>query len=281
MSDLERKLQGKTLQVYLYLLKKKEPSGIREIQRDLSLSSPSVAEYQVDKLVGLGIASKDSYGRVRLARKVRVKALDSYVNFGRFTVPRLAFYATLFSALAPLYALVAGPSLYGVAVPAAAAGLFWFETWKVWRYSLLERAAAVRPGRPAQGSDSGIWPSLAPGIAALAVFAATGVFLFYYVVPVQHPAGISMGAGDYGMIPAASNGPTTDESAEISRQKVLAAGGGAAAMPDSVSTLLLFAAAAVIAFVGYVMFRCRCCPDVRTSQPIAVRNAGLSAARCK
>ncbi|MEO9295588.1 MAG: hypothetical protein ABI347_08320 [Nitrososphaera sp.] len=277
MSDLERRLQDKTLQVYLYLLKKKEPSGIREIQRDLSLSSPSVAEYQVDKLVRLGIASKDSYGRVRLVRKVRVKALDSYVNFGRFTVPRLAFYATLFSAIAPLYALIAGPSLYGVAVPAAAAGLFWFETWKVWRYSLLERAA--RPGQSeAQGSS--MWPSLAPGIVALAVFAAAGVFLFYYVVP-AHPAGISVGTGDYGIPAASSNGPTSDESAEISRQKVLAAGGGAAMLPDFASTLLLFAAAAVVGFVGYVMFRCRCCPDVRTGQPIAVRNAGLSAARCK
>ena len=49
MSDLKRKLSGRTLQVYLYLLKKKLPSGIREIQRDLLLSSPSVAEYQVAK----------------------------------------------------------------------------------------------------------------------------------------------------------------------------------------------------------------------------------------
>lgn len=140
ISDLECKLQGRTLQVYLYLLKKKAPSGVREIQRDLSLSSPSVAKYQVAKLVELCIASKDSYGRVMLVRKVRVKALDSYVNFGRFTVPRLAFYTTLFSAIALLYVLVAGPRLYGIAVPAAAAGLFWLETWKVWKYSLLGRA---------------------------------------------------------------------------------------------------------------------------------------------
>ena len=48
------------MEVYLYLLKKKAPSGIREIQRDLSLSRPSVAEYQVAKLVELGSASKDN-----------------------------------------------------------------------------------------------------------------------------------------------------------------------------------------------------------------------------
>lgn len=249
MSDLERKLSGRTLQVYLYLLKKKLPSGIREIQRELLLSSPSVAEYQVAKLVELGIASKDSHGRVTLVRKVRIKALDSDVNFGRFTVPRLAFYATLFSAIAPLYALVAGPSLYGLAVPVAAAGLFWFETWKVWKYSLLERAS-----RPEPALLGNLWSSLAPGLAALAVFAAGGMFLFYYVMP-AHPAGISVGSGDYGL-PVTSKGPTADESILISRQKVLAA--GAPAISDSVSILLLFAAAAVVGFVGYVMFRYRC-----------------------
>lgn len=67
--------------------------------------------------------------------------------------------------------------------------------------------------------------------------------------------GISIGTGDYSL-PAACSRLTSDESVEISWQKVLAA--GEPAMPDSASILLLFAAAAVIvAFVGYVMFRYR------------------------
>ena len=82
--DIERKLQGRTLQVYLYLQKKKGPSGIREVQRDLDMSSPSVAEYQVEKLAGMGLVSRDSYGRVVLARRIKVKALESHVSFGRF-----------------------------------------------------------------------------------------------------------------------------------------------------------------------------------------------------
>jgi hypothetical protein len=251
MSDLERKLQGRTLQVYVYLMKKKGPSGIREIQRDLCLSSPSVAEYQVDKLAQLGLVSRDSYGRVVLARRVRVKALDSFVNFGRFTVPRLAFYATLFSAIAPLYLLLAGPNLYGVAVPAAAAGLFWFETWKVWRYSLLERAS--RPEGDA--TDGKLWSALAPGLVALAVFAAGGAFLFYYVMP-THPGGVSIGAAGYSLTVTTNPGLTSDESVQISRQKVLAA--GEPAMPDWASTLLIFAGAPVVGFVAYVMFRYQC-----------------------
>lgn len=181
ISDLERKLQGRILQVYLYLLKKKAPSGVREIQRDLSLSSPSVAKYQVAKRVELCIASKDSYGRVMRVRKIRVKVLDSYVNSGRFTVPRLAFYTTLFSAsIALLCILVAGPRLYSIALPAAAAGLFRLETWKVWKYSLLGRA--LRPEPAPSGSP---WPSLVPCLATLAVFVAGGVFLFYYVMPAR------------------------------------------------------------------------------------------------
>ena len=122
-SDLERRLSGRTLQVYLYLQKKKEPSGIREVQRDLGLSSPSVAEYQVEKLVEMGLAGRDSYARVYVTKRVKVKAMASYVNFGRFTVPRLAFYASVFTAITALYAIFSFDSLnaYGVAVPAGAA----------------------------------------------------------------------------------------------------------------------------------------------------------------
>ena len=69
-SELERRLAGKTLQVYLYLQKKKESSGIREVQRDLGLSSPSVAEYQIEKLIEMGLAGRDSYARVYVTRKV-------------------------------------------------------------------------------------------------------------------------------------------------------------------------------------------------------------------
>jgi hypothetical protein len=179
--DLERRLSGRTLQVYLYLQKKKEPSGIREVQRDLGLSSPSVAEYQVDKLVGMGLAGRDNYARVFVTRKVKVKAMESYVNFGRFTMPRLAFYASVFTAVAALYVILAFDSLsaYGVAVPAGAAAIFWFEAYKLWKHSssLLEKAA-----KKPEEKDY-FWASLMPGLAALGVFIAGAFFLFSYVAP--------------------------------------------------------------------------------------------------
>ena len=57
IGKVERELKGKTLQVYVYMLKKKEPVGIREIQRDLNFSSPSVANYHIEKLVSLSVDS--------------------------------------------------------------------------------------------------------------------------------------------------------------------------------------------------------------------------------
>jgi hypothetical protein len=43
---IESELKGKTLLVYMHILKSKEPSvGVREIQRALSFSSPSVSSY--------------------------------------------------------------------------------------------------------------------------------------------------------------------------------------------------------------------------------------------
>jgi len=44
-------LKGKTLLVYMYLLRSTEPTvGVREVQRSLGFSSPSVSSYHLNKL---------------------------------------------------------------------------------------------------------------------------------------------------------------------------------------------------------------------------------------
>ena len=235
--DIERKLQGRTLQVYLYLQKKRGPSGIREVQRDLDMSIPSVAEYKVEKLAGMGLVSRDSYGRVVLARRVKVKALEAHVSFGRFSVPRLAFYASIFSAVAVLYAIFDGGSACGVAVPAAAAVL-WAEAAKVWKFSVIA----------SKKEKKSVLPLLAPGLTALAVFAAGAVFLLQYV-PQQPPP---FEEPQQAIQPLESR-PTIEESVEMLRQKVAAAGGG---WPEF-ATAMPFGAAAVGAFLADILFRYR------------------------
>jgi len=61
-SEIEERLKGKTLRVYYYMLLAGRAVGIREVQRKLGFSSPSVAAYHLDKLVELGLAKKEVKG---------------------------------------------------------------------------------------------------------------------------------------------------------------------------------------------------------------------------
>jgi hypothetical protein len=251
-SELERRLSGRTLHVYLYLQKKREASGIREVQRDLGLSSPSVAEYHVEKLVEMGIAGRDSYGRVFVTRKVKVKAMASYVNFGRFTVPRLAFYASIFTAIASLYAIFNFSSLsaYGIAVPAGAAAIFWFEAWKLWKYSLLEKAK-----KPSEKDY--FWVSLMPGLAALAVFIAASFFLFYYVEPNDSVADVPSPVDPNAPpLPPSPGSPVRAEDIPVAEHDRTVELFWLGLSPMNV-TMLLFVGALAAGFVVYVMVKYR------------------------
>ncbi len=242
--EQERMLQGKTLLVYLYLLKKKESSGIREVQRELGLSSPSVAEYQIEKLIGLGLASRDNYGRVFVTRKVKVKALEQYVSFGRFTVPRMAFYATVFALIPVLLFAFDSWNIYAVIVSAAAAGIFSIEAWKMWKFSLYEKAT-----KDCVSEKTGSAMLVMPSVAALAVALAAAVFMSGYVQS-QPPVQALVQP-----IPGSSAvQPTIEEAVEISRQKVAIAEKGVA--PAMAAMMLAGVSAA--GFLAYILVSNRC-----------------------
>lgn len=134
--DIDLLLRGKSLAVYLYMLKQGRPLGIREIQRDVGFSSPSMVLYYTDKLQNLGVVGKDEYGRFLLVQKVDVGILSAFVNVGRFALPRLGFYAALFTTVS-LGILLIGVSYFNpytiVGALGGATAAFWYETWRVWR----------------------------------------------------------------------------------------------------------------------------------------------------
>jgi predicted DNA-binding transcriptional regulator len=136
---VERELKGKTLQVYVYMLKKKDPVGVREIQRDLQFSSPSVANYHLEKLISLNLVSQDEYGRYFLAQKAQISVLESFVNVGGRTIPRMSFFAAFFTTLLVAYIVLNFNSLniHAVGFASAGAGAFWIETVRVWRRRLF------------------------------------------------------------------------------------------------------------------------------------------------
>lgn len=131
---IEEQLKGKTLQVYMYMIKRKEPVGVREVQRDLDFSSPSVANYHIDKLVHLALVGKDEYGRYYIIQKVQVGVLQAFVNIGGLAVPRLSFFAAFFTTMLVAYVVLNFSSLdvFAIGFAVAGAAAFWAETLRVW-----------------------------------------------------------------------------------------------------------------------------------------------------
>jgi predicted DNA-binding transcriptional regulator len=132
--SIEDQLKGKTLQVYMYMVKRKEPVGVREVQRDLGFSSPSVANYHIDKLVELTLVSQDEYGRYYVMQKVQVGVLQAFVNIGGLAVPRLSFFAAFFTTMLLAYVVLnlENLNIYAIGFALAGAAAFWFETIRVW-----------------------------------------------------------------------------------------------------------------------------------------------------
>ena len=96
--DPENVLHGNTLRIYLHMLKKKKPLGVREIMRELGYSTPSLVHYHLNKLLNAGLIKQDGSKYV-IARSVKIGLVKySTVLFGRI-LPKFSMYAGLFLAL--------------------------------------------------------------------------------------------------------------------------------------------------------------------------------------
>lgn len=132
---IEYELRGKTLQVYMYLLRVGAAAGVREVQKELGFSSPSVAFHHLDKLINLGVVERDQYERYVILKKVDPGILSAFVNVGRLALPRLGFYAAFFSTIAVAYLLLNARvlDLYALIGTVGGAAVFWYEAWRMWR----------------------------------------------------------------------------------------------------------------------------------------------------
>tara|TARA_B100001971_G_scaffold181668_1_gene178498 strand:- start:1307 stop:1756 length:450 start_codon:yes stop_codon:yes gene_type:complete len=135
LQEIESQLKGKSLIVYWHLLKSGNAVGVREIQRELGMSSPSVASHHLDKLRDLGIVDQDSYGRYFLSVTVEVGVLQVFTKVGRFMLPRYSFYAAFFTTLLILYLAISFSSInyFALGFVLVGCGIFWYETMRIWR----------------------------------------------------------------------------------------------------------------------------------------------------
>lgn len=106
-TKLEYALRGKAWQVYWLLLKSDRPISVREVQRALHFSSPSVAQHHLEQLRGLGLVQKqDVGGHYLLVSEVKIGVLRHFVKLGKLLFPRYFFYAVFSTTFYIAYLLV-------------------------------------------------------------------------------------------------------------------------------------------------------------------------------
>jgi len=134
LQKIEADLKGNTLLVYWYLIRKgNEPTGVREVQRALSLSSPSVASHHLEKLRRLGLLEKSPIGEYTLKEEVKVGFLRYFMRPGRFMLPRHLFSAVFFTTMLIAYialypSLVSVHQVLAIIFLASAVAITWYET---------------------------------------------------------------------------------------------------------------------------------------------------------
>jgi len=139
LAFLESELKGKTLLVYWYLLQQPTHTvGVREVQRALKFSSPSIAVHHLQKLQDLRLVEKKGTGEYVLEEEVKVGILRFFTRMGRFFVPRFLFYSVLFTTMMATYLTLSivgqvAPSFYAIVFGSIALLIFWIETLRLWR----------------------------------------------------------------------------------------------------------------------------------------------------
>jgi hypothetical protein len=137
-TDFEYALRGKDWEVYWLLLKNGRPSSIREVQRALHFSSPSVAQHHLEQLRQLGLVQREGAGgQYSLVSEVKIGVLRHYVKLGKLLFPRYFFYAVLTTAFYAIYLLflvqkITRESLFIVTFGAIVLVIFWYEAYRIW-----------------------------------------------------------------------------------------------------------------------------------------------------
>ncbi len=135
---VDAELKGNTLRVYVYALKR-DRVGVREVQRALGLSNPSLAQYHLNKLNELGLVREEN-GEYEVMKEVKVDVLRDFLRVGTSLIPRFVFYAVFYTILVGYMAWVYLTEYSGVPIAgwltllvAIAGAIFWYEAARAWR----------------------------------------------------------------------------------------------------------------------------------------------------
>jgi len=137
-NELEYALRGKAWKVYWFLLKSGHPVGVREVQKALHFSSPSIAHHHLEQLTSLGLAKKQDVGNYyTLVGEVKIGVLRHYVRLGKVLFPRYFFYALFSTSMYLIFLLffmqrISRESVFVVFSGAIVCIIFWYEAYRFW-----------------------------------------------------------------------------------------------------------------------------------------------------
>jgi hypothetical protein len=134
--EINQEIRGNTLKVYLYL-HRHGSSELREVQRGLNFSSASLASYHLGKLLEMGLAKQDEYGKYSPLKEASHIILEDYLKIGSALVPQLFFFSLLFTILVIFFSVGHWSGLnfvpYLIGVSFAMLAVLWYWTIKLWR----------------------------------------------------------------------------------------------------------------------------------------------------
>jgi predicted DNA-binding transcriptional regulator len=134
----EYALRGKDWNVYWLLLKNGRSMSVREVQKTLHFSSPSVAQHHLEQLRQLGLVKKDDLGgNYSLTSEVKIGVLRHFIKLGRLLFPRYFFYAVFSTTFYLIYVLTlmhgfTRENLFILMFGAIVSAIFWFEALRIW-----------------------------------------------------------------------------------------------------------------------------------------------------
>jgi predicted DNA-binding transcriptional regulator len=137
-NELEHALRGKAWKVYWLLLKSGRPMSVREVQRALHFSSPSVANHHLEQLRTLGLVEKQEIGgQYILVNEIKIGVLKHYVRLGKILFPRYFFYAVFSTTFFLTYVIflmqgLTRENLFLLSFGTIVCAIFWYEAYRVW-----------------------------------------------------------------------------------------------------------------------------------------------------
>lgn len=138
-SEFDYKLRGKAWKVYWLLLKSGRPMSVREVEKALRFSSPSIAYHHLEQLIHIGLVEKQEIGgNYALVSEVKIGVLRHFIKLGRLMFPRYFFYALFSSAFYVTYLTLflenlTRENLFIIAFGAMVSVVFWYEAIRFWR----------------------------------------------------------------------------------------------------------------------------------------------------